>query len=411
MQEVADRRTRPESSEKDRINARTSEALHELAGHSRHSLPRFRHRQPHVLSAEATGSNYDSADMLEDEETDDFGMADGFGNMEGARIDSSLYDVYNHRTVAPAVLGTRQMRLPTIEAHRPPDFLAPSSRTMQTFTNVFGPSHPPPTGGRQYRQRVARQHIARHPPPIPSEYSHPDFADFTARRRTARRQQSSRQAEEANANANSSTNRDMEGGDATPRPTVPNGLFPLSRDPYAPSYRSVLFDPPSPDFGIASPSLDGDDISYWAAMNRAFNEPASSNFHVPAGFDSSQTQEPMNPPGAPRLPPLPSAPILRRGSVVPPEVLHYHRQLPWDTDSGASSRRHEGPGILRLSDGEERDAAGPPPAASAQAPPMPALPQNRDGPVSLPTPRSVSPTEHVRSPVIASESSAHDAED
>ena len=154
--------------------------------------------------------------MLEDEEADDFGMADGMGNMEGARIDSGLYDMYNNRMVAPPTLASRAPRPPgaATEGFRPDiyerQFTMPFPRPMPTYTSVFG-SQPTAVGvPHTHAFRTARPARVRRPPGgfSSSSWYTNDFSDFTARRRTARRL-SARQEAAA----------DREDNNATPRPS------------------------------------------------------------------------------------------------------------------------------------------------------------------------------------------------
>lgn len=384
-----------------------------------------------------------------DSDEDDYGISDGMGGVEGARIDSALYDVYssgqmgNARGYPPAPAMSAPGRaedpatphrhyegaaaIPGRQLPVPHSHFIPAS--ARRWTSVFGPgasntnnntpnnlpraAHPL-TGpaGRNYRFRPT---IVRR---IDTE-----FSEFAARRRSSHRQLL--QGRDGGAPENSQRLRVPNSHPAEILPPAPSTFYDLPR--------ATLFEPPSPSsrenatrVPSPSPSTEAEETQperLAATMTRppmsrssSFlhesheNNDISTNPHPLLGGTLAEWRSHAPPPTAPRIP-------LRRGSVQAPETILPPADSILPPDADPLGRVVIPSSLLRpesdVDDGFERELqAFDAWSAATDADRMfTSERQHHEGttsssvppqeaPTSLPTPRSVSPTgENQRSSV------------
>ncbi|THH12266.1 hypothetical protein EW145_g110 [Phellinidium pouzarii] len=424
VKELADRQSRQSPADKKLITARTSESLQALVGTTGVYL------RARVGPAPLSLYDRDPSDSPDDDEFDEFGEENAFGAAEGARIDSALYNMYS-RPPPPSMLPgqarpypplpathTRQGDVAAIAgAYRPydpstimqrhlPVPYSPFARSganvnphPQRWSSVFagsstaGSSTPNATSlvRQAHMRRSSRSRIAPS-----SANAASDFSDFAARRRSSQRSFAHRDAaESASLHTHAENSLPRRVSDSQPGVPSPSSTAVSPRSSNLP--RASLFDPPSPsaqDTGTRpsspSPSFDTEEAE---AHHTARSAPAGT-----LALQATGSTENLD------LPPLPPYPnpswrtsTLRRGGVPPPESM-----LPAGASSAesvlASLLRPEPGGETALfepsferdfgawfnnsSDGMTHDAA---PALSESGAVEP--------PVSLPTPRSISPTE------------------
>ncbi|EJD01546.1 uncharacterized protein FOMMEDRAFT_21919 [Fomitiporia mediterranea MF3/22] len=457
LKELTDRRTRPTPEDRRLISMRTVENLHNL------SMTGTYQGQLYSRSRNRSTTHVHTSGILSDEDEDDFGMSDGMGVMEGARIDSALYDVYsggggqlgNPRAYPPGPAfsppSTRENDMSALYRPYPFDTASIPGRQLPVPHNHFGPPGSRPrwssvfgSGGgstnegsqsgnggnatslvrRNSIYRPNRRAIIRPPTSSASSLPSSEFAEFTTRRRLSHRL-----------------------GTMAPRPPP----LPTSTS-YENLPRAALFDPPSPtgrDNGTRtsspSSSVDGEASgvaadsrrpSLRSARNTLLRESRENDNTVgQASGDIIADWRTLPPvPGAPRIPHL-----LRRGGIQPPETIlplppadsilppepsssvpemlaraligDSHSPPPVSTGSTGTAAtstllRPEGSGNSSatgggtLTDFEQSMEFDPwfrhelldrPPAAAATMPPRER--EVQETPASLPTPRSVSPTD------------------
>lgn len=257
IQELADRRTRPSTSDRECINLRTVQELQRLAGEStiyrQAPYNRARNRSNfHVSVAGATDggafswyttparSSYDSMD---EDEFDDVTANEHVVSIEGTRLDSShLYDVYRQSPVSRSRQGFHALRrLP--ETATSPVFGLPAIQA--TPMGVAGPgaslpsvsssssTRPLPLSRAAGSSLVSRQHTLRRARPRVSE-----FSDFSARRRNVQR---------------SSANEDPRTQDPSSAASLGINILPPVRSPLQ-TVPPIIPPPPSSSTSSISPA-------------------------------------------------------------------------------------------------------------------------------------------------------------
>ncbi|KAL5527719.1 hypothetical protein ACEPAG_6520 [Sanghuangporus baumii] len=446
LKELADRRTRSSAEDKRLISQQTSESLHSLAlSGTYHPAPysRFRNRSTTNLNG-GPGFLYTPADSDED----DYGIGDGMGGIEGARIDSALYDVYSNGgqmgnprgyPPAPTMPTTGRTDDPTV-AHRPYEgaasipgrqlplphshFIPASTRRWNSvFGSGAGSTNSSPSnntsslarpltghGGRNHRFQPLRARVQM--PELASE-----FSEFAARRRSSHRQLLQ--------------GRDRAASEGTQILRTPSTRLAEIQPPASSTFydlpRATLFDPPSPStrdnttrVPSPSPSTEAEEAQPGRTAAANLTRPALSRgssllYDSPENGDISTNPHPLlggtlaewrshtPAPTASGIPlrrggiPAPEMILPPADSIFPPDPLARHLVIP------SSLLRPESEG----NDGFERelqafDAWSAATAtdrmftserqhhesSSSSVPPQ-------EAPTSLPTPRSVSPTGEV----------------
>lgn len=263
---------------------------------------------------------YDPSDSPDDDDLEDLPMTDGFGGMEGARIDSALYDMYTNRPPS-SILPSSIRPLPYMSAHthlpRPselPAFRLHDTNTNRTQLPHFHPSLPRLSSNRTVpstsRPNVALQRqlsIRR-----AARNRMADFHEFASRRRNSQR---TVQPEGERTLPSSSTLQPPRSPVDNTTPVIPT---PPPGYPLSPLPRATLFEPPSPrprEYPLPSPSppLELEDTG----------APFRSVSWGTTPYDLSLVGLPPRPEPSSRPMAIPrsNSSRLRRGGLRPPESL------------------------------------------------------------------------------------------
>ncbi|KAA1473409.1 hypothetical protein DENSPDRAFT_839874 [Dentipellis sp. KUC8613] len=339
VKELAERRQRPKPEDRRLVSSRTAKSLRMLAAPQRTYQGSGGARTRRTLNL----TDYLSAPPEEMEVVDDDNdslesLMDGAGGLEGARVNTDLYDAYMGPAWASSNHAASQRRLARHALRDAAD------ETRPRASSTVGPSASSSTSASS--SGVARQPTIRRPP---ARSRTVDFNDFTTRRR--------------------STTRDAHEDAPSPRRFFP----PTRRLEY-----------PWPA-GPATSTDHGDRgrpyLSWLSSTAPLLPLPSVPSFHPASGYhdrepdnehrdrdehaDESEPRDDMPAPAhetddeAPR----PAPPRLRRGGVRPPEAMlapHQHR-----LDEGAS---HVGALVALLSEpgtgeGHEHDSPRPVPVS------------------------------------------------
>ncbi|KAH8118672.1 hypothetical protein DFH11DRAFT_1568646 [Phellopilus nigrolimitatus] len=425
VKELADRQSRSSAADKRLIASRTSDSLHSLAvSNGTYRGPpysRLRNRASANINTAPT-SLYDPSDSPEDDDFEDFPAVDSFGGMEGARIDSALYDVYSRPSSGvngttrpyPPAPGTRPSEAAAYRPYEPSSIMqrqlpVPHQShfwTRNSNTPRWASVFPGPSTGGSGNNANGRS-LERHPSirrpnrgsrvPLSGtdiDATH-EFANFASRRRSAQRGTANRETAEPEA----------ADGPVIPPPPSSFDVPDTGPSSHLPQARATLFDPPSPPVQstgtrVSSPSLsiDADGAEAHQAYRSAANTLA---FLVNAPSESAGTflgpRSDLVPPGAPRMP-------LRRGGVRPPESMLSSGPPSSETtltsllrpETDEDSSFHDRDFISWFNNGTSPRAIAPASTDSDPGQAAVSVAPTRDeheAPTSLPTPRSVSPTE------------------
>ncbi|KAI5119606.1 hypothetical protein M0805_005776 [Coniferiporia weirii] len=429
VRELADRQGRQNPVDKQLINNRTSDSLRTLASSNGiYRGPPYSRLRARAGAAPLSLYDRDPSDSPEEDDFDEFGASDSFGAAEGARIDSALYDVYSRSAAGvltgpshpyppppgsraayqPSTVIQRHLHVPHSQFARPGAGPVPTPpRWASVFSGMNGSTSTtaPPNATSLVRQasmrRPSRSRIA-----LTSMNASSDFRDFAARRRSAQRIIANRDTVgSASPHAHAEGSVPRYAPDNRPVSPWPSS-FAVGTEP-TDFPRASLFDPPSPSAQATgthasspSPSLDVEEPDTQQPYRSSANTLA---FLVHGSAENASAMPPnsawqgMQPtPMAPRIPPL------RRGGIRPPESMLSPRAS--STESAPTSLlRPEPDGADRLSEPsfgpDYLDYAtmfvGDASVASSHEDAGPAASVVVEPPTSLPTPRSISPTDNL----------------
>lgn len=268
----------------------------------------------------AAHTTYDPSDSPDDDDFDDASMVDSFGGIEGARIDSALYDMYSSR--APP-LPSSIRPLPYMSAHthlpRPSDLSTFRLHDVNQSRTQLPQIHPPlprltsnraaPSSSRHnvalHRQlsirRAARNRMA-------------DFHDFASRRRNSQRTIPPEGEHTSPAGGVLHPPRSPVDNTTPVIPAPPPGY------PTSPLPRASLFEPPSPrprEQPLPSPSpppeIEDTGVPFRSASwdQSAYGLSLAASLGLPPQPESSSGSTSRNN----------TLPRLRRGGLRPPESL------------------------------------------------------------------------------------------
>lgn len=297
VQELAERRTRSAPGDRRLIADRTAKSLRLLATPIRVYQER-RRRTTHLTSEYLTAP---PEEMELDEDDDEFeNMLDGA--MEGARVNSDLYDAYGtHSWTHP--FARRGMASPTPPSTSEDSSSIPPPLLSPTVSNRLTSWTLPSAAPLSMTTSLARQTSIRRP----ARSRTVDFNDFTNRRRSSIRESLGSRADAADASESREWNRNSQSA---------RRFFPFSRTRHHNS-SGVL---PLSEFGDSSALLDAPeepgtflaaDPSPSSAAWFSFPTPLTSASPSHDGHDTETSDERAQG-GTPRL---------RRGGVRPPESM------------------------------------------------------------------------------------------
>ncbi|TFY56320.1 hypothetical protein EVG20_g8970 [Dentipellis fragilis] len=325
VKELAERRQRPKLEDRRLVSSRTAKSLRMLAAPQRIYPAAGGPRARRTLNL----TDYLSAPPEEMEVVDDDNdslesLMDGAGGLEGARVNTDLYDAYVGPAWASSNHAASQRRL----ARHVLRDAADESRPRANSTT--GPSASSSTSASS-SSTLTRQSTIRRPP---ARSRTVDFNDFTTRRRSSTR-------------------------DAHEDAPSPRRFFPPTRRLEYPWPAGPAAATDHGDRGAPVPLL--------ALLNGAPPTPSQRTF-VPSDWRHVEDSEPRSdmPTPAPETDdeaPRPAPPRLRRGGVRPPEAMlaqHHHRLDDEASHVGALVALLSEPGE---SEGHEHESSRPVPVS------------------------------------------------
>ncbi|KAI0660735.1 hypothetical protein C8Q70DRAFT_972044 [Cubamyces menziesii] len=351
VKEMAERRTRPNPVDRRLISERTAKTLRMQAAplHIYRGPSSIRDRSRRGFPVLPPRSYNSFRDILsESDGEDEYGTVLGAsGPLEGARINTDLYDAYFPSTDdLPGSLSRRT---------EPAPFPSLSHTIPTEPTGVWLPSGPPtqspprsiwPTSTNGSGASLTRQSSIRRPPRPRSAVA--DFAEFTARRRSSIRNSNTQEdgpradtsSEPSSRSVTSGTRRAAESNSSTdpmfayypmlPWSSARRRSMPSTSSSTAGNARSTSTaaaeDPAHGASGSRSPSSS----QLWYSMTSA---PPSTETAAPVAGSSTSAADS----GSER--PQVVAPRLRRGGLRPPESLLTHHID--DAAANATSSGHE----------------------------------------------------------------------
>ncbi|KAF9567379.1 hypothetical protein CPC08DRAFT_814249 [Agrocybe pediades] len=288
VKELADRRTRPNVDDRRLISDRTVKSLRVLANSTRGYSHRLANVRSHARRAVNLNDYFAAShpDLDLGDEDDDFGSMDIAATIEGARVNSDLYDAFNSNPWSAAV-ARRPSPAPVSDEWALPSQRSPSSSTRPWSASTSTTTSIPANLSRTASiRRATRSRLV-------------DFNEFTHRRRSANREQPSRSdapesVTEPRENLSSQTVR---------------RFFPFPRPRRQPQVTSSTHDVT----GSLSPDSDDNGEEYTNVVWYDF----TGEHGASPGVDNPEEAESLL-----------RAPRLRRGGVRPPESIFSRHASP-----------------------------------------------------------------------------------
>ncbi|TDL29662.1 hypothetical protein BD410DRAFT_35256 [Rickenella mellea] len=204
VKEITDRRKRQSAADRRLISERTAQSLRILATSSRvyHDRPAARHRSRiNLMEQYASQEDWDAdptrPDLVDDDEIDD-ALSENNPGLEGARINSNLYDVYRPYNFArrgfpfispPRSAGNRDVDRPSDGALQPEYHIG--ANIPRSSSNIGTSSGATSFARGSNATSLTRQPSIRRP----TRSRTTDFNDFASRRRSSHRQHSLQESE------------------------------------------------------------------------------------------------------------------------------------------------------------------------------------------------------------------------
>ncbi|PPQ68270.1 hypothetical protein CVT26_006186 [Gymnopilus dilepis] len=295
VKEVADRRARTNVNDRKLLSERTVRSLRHLASHSRTYSSRPPGRS-HGRRAQQLTEYFTAAHELDMEDDDDFGdpVAENATTIEGAQVNSNLFEAYTSSSSSATAWPTLTRRItasPSPISEDWPTVRSPPSSSTRPWTITASGSNPSlnPTSSQSNLSRQASIRRAARSRMV-------DFNDFTHRRRSAARDAGSSRPDGPSAETVT------EPRDSSSSQTV-RRFFPFPRPSRRPQNQqwSDFLEPPSPD------SSD-DPVQFFSVEPNWYDTVIDSR----ASPDEESREETEN---------LLRAPRLRRGGVRAPESM------------------------------------------------------------------------------------------
>ena len=307
-QELADRQTRPNVADRRLITSRTSDSLHTLAvsnGIYRSGSQlynRLRNRSSRTGDSIMNHEFYEP-ESPDEEDFDDMEVGTDFGVVEGARIDSALYDLYGRSPATshpnpprpflhwsssrtanrhPSTTGSQHIHLP----HPHSNLFRVNSRTQSSSRDNNASS-------------LARQSSIRRP----ARSRMNDFHDFSARRRSTHRN-SGEPGSPPSAFAETRRSPTVERPVIPPPPEADQSASPLPR---ADTFVVMTPPPPAPQLSPSPSLVTNVPMTIWT-------EPYYVDGPSEPGYIHYPPERPTHPLGT-------NIPRLRHGGLRPPELM------------------------------------------------------------------------------------------